>query len=122
VRNTLTGFILGCLLMSGVLSVQADSRPPIPGPVFRAVRIYWHTKKERVQAFDVASCETGGRYNTTARNGQYENIFQMGYSERRHYGWHVAGSPAWMAARAAYRYYVASGRDWSPWECKPRWS
>jgi hypothetical protein len=22
-------------------------------------------------------------------------------------------------AQAAYRYFVASGRDWSPWTCQP---
>lgn len=69
------------------------------------------------QALRVARCESG--YSIWARNGQYENIFQMGYHERRTYGWHRAGSPATVAARAAYRYFIASGRDWSPWSCKP---
>jgi hypothetical protein len=71
------------------------------------------------EAWTVAGCETGGTYDVWADNGQYENIFQMGLSERRKYGWHTKGSDPWTAARAAHRYYVASGRDWSPWTCQP---
>jgi len=66
------------------------------------------------EALRVAWCES--RYNTRARNGQYHGLFQMGDWERRTYG---HGHDAWTQARAAYRYFVASGRDWSPWECKP---
>lgn len=66
------------------------------------------------QALRVAFCESG--YNVWARNGQYLGLFQMGYTERKVYGhsW-----DAWGQARAAYRYFVASGRDWSPWSCRP---
>jgi hypothetical protein len=71
------------------------------------------------QALAVADCETGGTFSVWAVNGQYVNLFQMGYHERRVYGWHVAGSPPIVAARAAYRYFAASGFDWSPWTCKP---
>lgn len=66
------------------------------------------------QALRVARCESG--YRTTARNGQYLGIFQMGESERRLFG---HGETALQQARAAYRYFVKSGRDWSPWSCKP---
>jgi hypothetical protein len=69
------------------------------------------------QAVRVARCESG--LSIWARNGQYENLFQMGYSERQHYGWHRAGSPAWMATLAAWRYFVASGYSWRAWSCKP---
>lgn len=31
----------------------------------------------------------------------------------------VNGSTALAQVRAAYRYFLASGADWSPWECKP---
>lgn len=68
------------------------------------------------QAIRVAGCETGGTYSTTARNGQYLGLYQMGSWERRTYG---HGSTALAQTRAAYRYFVATGRDWSPWECKP---
>jgi hypothetical protein len=66
------------------------------------------------QALRVARCESG--YQTTAQNGQYLGIFQMGSSERHLFG---HGSTALAQARAAYRYFVRSGRDWSPWSCKP---
>lgn len=46
----------------------------------------------------------------------------MGSSERATY----AGGPpvsgygdALEQTWAAWRYFAASGRDWSPWECKP---
>jgi hypothetical protein len=68
------------------------------------------------QAIRVASCETGGTFDTNARNGQYLGLFQMGSYERATYG-HSA--TALGQAKAAYRYFVASGKDWSPWSCKP---
>lgn len=70
-------------------------------------------------AVDVARCETGGTFSVWARNGQYENIFQMGSWERRTFGWHVAGDPALVAARAAHRYNRATGGTWGRWSCKP---
>lgn len=69
------------------------------------------------EALRVAFCES--RFNVWARNGQYVNVFQMGLRERHRYGWHVAGSSPWVAARAAYRYFISTGKDWSPWQCKP---
>ena len=62
----------------------------------------------------VARCESGLR--TWARNGQYLGLFQMGY---------VGTVPVRTQQHStgpshhAYRYFVASGRDWSPWTCKP---
>lgn len=66
------------------------------------------------QALRVAWCES--RLDTRARNGQYLGLFQMGFSERRRYG---HGSDALTQSRAAFKYFVASGKDWSPWSCKP---
>src|SRR5262245_13877537 len=66
------------------------------------------------QARRVIRCESG--YSVWARNGQYLGLFQMGSYARARYG---HGTNAWAQARAAYRYFVASGRDWSPWSCKP---
>lgn len=71
------------------------------------------------EAVRVALCETGGTLDPGATNGQYRNIFQMGYHERQEYGWHDAGSPVLVATLAAYRYFLATGSDWSPWACKP---
>jgi len=66
------------------------------------------------QARRVAWCES--KWDVRARNGQYLGLFQMGRRERMRYG---HGMNAWTQSRAAYRYFVASGRDWSPWSCKP---
>jgi hypothetical protein len=66
------------------------------------------------QAVRVARCESG--LQTTARNGQYLGMFQMGTSERQLFG---HGATPLAQAQAAYRYFVRSGRDWSPWSCKP---
>jgi len=51
-----------------------------------------------------------------AENGQYLGLFQMGDFARGAYG---HGHTALEQARSAYAYFVASGRDWSPWECQP---
>lgn len=66
------------------------------------------------QALRVAACESG--YSTNASNGQYLGIFQMGSNERATYG---HSDTALGQAQAAHRYFEASGRDWSPWACKP---
>lgn len=66
------------------------------------------------EAITVASCESG--LSPNAANGQYLGAFQMGSSERATYG---HGSTVLDQAKAAYKYFVASGKDWSPWECKP---
>lgn len=65
-------------------------------------------------ALEVSWCES--RFDVDARNGQYRGIFQMGSWERRKYG---HGSTAYSQARAAYRYFVATGKTWRPWSCKP---
>jgi hypothetical protein len=68
------------------------------------------------EALAVARCES--RLYPGAQNGQYLGLFQMGVSERRLFG---HGPSIVEQARAAYRYFVATGRDWSPWSCKPWW-
>jgi hypothetical protein len=67
------------------------------------------------EALAVAWCES--HLSTTAQNGQYLGLFQMGSYERRLFG---HGPTAHAQAVAAHRYYVRSGRDWSPWSC--RWA
>ncbi len=84
----------------------------VPPDVFKAVRHYWHSPLERRKAFDVVSCETGGRYNTTARNGQYLGLWQMGSWARARFG---HGSSAMAQTRAAHRYWLESG--WRGWAC-----
>ena len=67
------------------------------------------------EALQVARCESGLR--TDAQNGQYLGLFQMGLQARRLFG---HGNTAEIQARAARRYFLASGHDWSPWSCRPR--
>jgi hypothetical protein len=67
------------------------------------------------EALAIAWCES--RLSTTAQNGQYLGLFQMGSYERRLFG---HGRNARDQAVAAHRYFVRSGRDWSPWGC--RWA
>lgn len=66
------------------------------------------------QAVQVAKCESG--LTTRAANGQYLGLFQMGSWARSVYG---HGSSAWKQSFSAEAYFIASGRDWSPWSCKP---
>ncbi len=111
VIKLLTGIVIG-IIFTLAWQTAAQARPPVPGPVFAAVRHYWKDPVERRKAFDVVSCETGGRYNTTARNGQYLGIFQAGEWFRSRYGF---GSSADAQARSAYRGWRELG--WSQWEC-----
>jgi hypothetical protein len=67
------------------------------------------------EAIAVAWCES--HLQPTAQNGQYLGLFQMGSYERELFG---HGPTAHEQALAAHRYFVRSGRDWSPWSC--RWA
>jgi hypothetical protein len=64
-------------------------------------------------AIAVAWCES--HLQTNAQNGQYLGLFQMGSYERQLFG---HGPTAHAQAVAAHRYFVNSGRDWSPWSCR----
>ena len=66
------------------------------------------------EALAVSRCESG--LDTTAQNGQYLGLFQMGSNARRLFG---HGPSALAQAKAAHRYFVASGNGWGPWSCKP---
>jgi hypothetical protein len=68
------------------------------------------------QALRVSYCETGGTYSTSARNGQYLGLFQMGSYARARYG---HGPDAWTQVTAAFRYFADSHFTWGPWTCKP---
>jgi hypothetical protein len=71
-------------------------------------------KRYCAQAVAVAWCES--RLHTSAQNGEYLGLFQRGYTARRVFG---HGPTALAQSIAAHRYFVYSGRDWSPWSCKP---
>jgi hypothetical protein len=80
----------------------------------RAVICHVFGQRHCREALTVAWCES--RHRTTAQNGQYLGLFQMGSYERDLFG---HGVTAHKQAVAAHRYFVLSGRDWSPWGCKP---
>jgi hypothetical protein len=105
-----TRIALGICIGAILFTLQAQSRPPIPGPVFKAVRTYWKTKPERIKTFDVVYCESG--YSPWAQNGQYLGLFQMGEFARSRYG---HGWTPMAQARAAHAYYAEAG--WQPWSC-----
>ena len=81
-------------------------------PAATVCRVFGRYCQEAIQ---VARCES--RLHTNAQNGQYLGLFQMSSLARHLYG---HGSTAETQARAARRYFIASGRDWSPWSCRPR--
>lgn len=66
-------------------------------------------------ALNVARCESG--YRTSAVNGQYLGIFQMGTNERARYAT-MGYSTAYQQVVAAHNYFVAA-HGWGPWECQP---
>jgi hypothetical protein len=100
------------LAIRGVLAKREARRQAAMSP--RAVICDIFGERYCGQAVAVAWCES--RLTTTARNGQYHGLFQMGSHERSLFG---HGGSARTQAKAAYRYFVRSGRDWSPWSCKP---
>ncbi len=96
-------------------TVQADRRRLLASLERSPEKAICHVFRDYCgQALRVARCESG--YSVNAQNGQYLGLFQMGSSERQLFG---HGETALEQARAAYRYFVRSGRDWSPWSCKP---
>ena len=111
-KRWLIRLALAALLVGAFIIVeQARARPSVPPDVFVAVRAHWQERPDRVKAFDVIACETGGHYNTTAENGQFLGLFQMGSWARARYG---HGRSARAQARAAYLYWRQSG--WAGWE------
>jgi len=108
--------ILVALCAMALLIPSTASAGRIESQQARAKVVICKVFKERcAEALAVAWCES--KWYVWAGNGQYLGLFQMGSWERRTYG---HGSGAWAQARAALRYFNASGRDWSPWAC--RWA
>jgi len=119
--------------LTGRISVKLGTRLIVTALVVAIIAAVWvnhskaasmtHREKKAIcttfgsycsQALRVAWCES--RLHTWARNGQYLGLFQMGGYARSKYG---HSSNANDQARYAFRYFVDSGRDWSPWSCKP---
>jgi len=110
---------IAILVSSLGLSVKpAEARPKLQ-TIKYAINLNWcgHVKKtceDGQEAWRVAGCETGHTYDIWASNGQYKGLWQMGSSERRRFG---HGWNAWEQAKAAHKYWIVSGKDWSPWSC-----
>lgn len=68
------------------------------------------------QAIRVAWCESN--WTTTNVTGQYRGVFQMGDSERAQY---AVGNYSTIVeqVRSGYRMFVAAGRSWNRWACRP---
>lgn len=97
-----------------VRAAHRTHAPPVSQPLKRRGWIICQVFTGRLctPALNVAWCESTLR--TTARNGQYRGMFQMGSSERARFG---HGRTAMKQARAAKRYHNLSG--WRPWACSP---
>lgn len=121
---------LAIVLLLMASDAKAHYKPGTHNAV-HAIQLAWCGKANTVcwqgnEAIEVAKCEAAQfwTWNIPAQaRGPYDeygnrrlSMFQMGTWERRTYG---HGPDPWKQAFAAHRYYVASGRDWSPWECKP---
>jgi hypothetical protein len=112
----LQGFALGLIVM-GLLSILPArshnvQRPAIPAPVFKAVRTYWQTRPERIQAFNVAWCESKFRVRAVSPTGDY-GFMQI--NRQAHSNWvdfKRIFNP-FYSAYVAHRMYVDGG--WQPW-------
>lgn len=128
------GVIIGALILL-LLIISADDarahyKPGVHNAI-HAIQQVWCGKANRQcqdgnEAISVAECEAAQYWDAGIPHkavGPKDELgyrrlsmFQMGTRERRRYG---HGPDPWSQARAAFRYYVESGRDWSPWSCKP---
>jgi hypothetical protein len=124
VRLGLVLIVIGAVMLLLATRTDAHFRPGTHNAV-HAIQQTWCGKANREcwqgnEAIRVARCESASYWTRgiphMARNGQYLGMMQMGEQERRLYG---HGPDPWSQARAAHYYWVVSGRDWSPWECKP---
>jgi len=107
VLATLAALVLLNLVIF-VAKVAANARSSTAGVICGVFGPYC------AQAIAVARCESG--LSTTAENGQYLGLFQMGSVARAKYG---HGPDAWTQAEAAFRYFADSNFSWGPWTCKP---
>jgi hypothetical protein len=112
------GICIGAILVT--LQAKAHFRPGTEHNRRHAIiHAFCHSLKPCElgrQALNVAYCESGPNLWHFARNGQYLGMFQFGSFARTRFGF--SWSP-WKQSRAAYRYFIDSGRDWSPWSCQP---
>lgn len=118
-RRALTGALAAVLLFASPAYGHWSDLPRSVSyreakKIVRVVRDFFVMPYRQKQALRVLSCES--RFVKNARNGQYLGYWQHGKSERATWGW---GWSRRKQTRATKRYFVASGRDWSPWSCVP---
>lgn len=143
-KNTLITAAVATVLVATPTLTSAESPPepgkPIEVPSLRLTRSFAHKVAQRrlsarslilrefgrdgAAAVTVAECESTFEHpsphtGVNAVNGQYVGIAQEGLTERRTYGWYQRGSSAATQVRTFYRHFVAAGRSWRPWQCKP---
>ena len=106
----LTVLTIAVVLAMGTTPAEASSKGQNKAIICKVFKNYCK------QALRVSWCESRWEIWAGYKKHQYWGLFQMGTSERARYG---HGWNAWAQARAAWRYFVASGKDWSPWSCKP---
>lgn len=110
--------IAAALALGFVLWLSAASsghnRPPVPPQVFKAVRSVWKTKAERVQAFNVAWCESRFNVKAVSPTGDY-GLFQI--NRQAHDNWVDFGRifDPFYNVRVARRLYNAGGFS-GPWK------
>ncbi len=94
--------------------------------IFRGLGDPRYAYDAKEQAVRVAWCES--RWSPQDRLGQYVGLFQMGNNERADYGIGLYASRDEETARyatiidqvrSAYRMFVAAGRSWTRWACRP---
>lgn len=106
---------LTAVVLVGTRSISTPAyASSIPPGVNRAINRTFTNDRHADEAKRVSLCESGWR--TTAVNGQYRGLFQMGASERATYG---ESDTALGQTQAAHRYFRAVGHSWGPWGCKP---
>ena len=103
------GFVCG-LICAGLLVAAAGRAMSARDSIRRVFGPY------SGQALRVSWCES--HRSIYARNGSHLGLFQMGENERRMFA-HGRYWNAMYQARAAWRYFVASGFTWKAWVCQP---
>jgi hypothetical protein len=119
---TILGLLTGLALSAWLPGALACNPPPTAAKIASLPTQYPRFNRALHVHFGRAWKEAAivswkeGTWHWWASNGCYQGTFQMGCGERRRWG--HTNTLAGQAAAAA-RYWRDSGRDWSPWQCKP---
>lgn len=105
-----TGWMDAADLFIGPCTTGSAFAPEIEA----VITSYWGPYADA--ALSVSKCESG-YLGTTAMNGQYLGLFQMGTTERATYGDSICAEGQ---SQAAAYYFEMTGANWGPWTCKPQ--